>query len=67
VTLRFNDGVEIDPSGPLRIWRGPDGLYVIGEGMLCACDTREEAEELLAELRGRLDSDGDQEPKGGAQ
>jgi len=54
MTLRFNDGVEFDPSGELRIEKRHDGLYVVGEGMVCAVDSREEGEELIAELRKRL-------------
>ena len=54
MTLRFNDGVEFDPQGELRIERRHDGLYVVGEGMVCAVETREEGEELIAKLRERL-------------
>jgi len=34
MALSFNDGIEIDTSGELRILRLKDGLYVIGKGML---------------------------------
>ena len=49
--LRFNDGMEFDTSGELRITRRRDGLYVIGEGVLIPVETREEARELIAELK----------------
>ena len=49
--LRFNDGMEFDTSGELRITRRRDGLYVIGEGMLIPVETREKARELIAELK----------------
>jgi hypothetical protein len=58
VTLRFTDGVQIDPSGPLRIERLRDGLYVLGRGWLVPCATREEADEVLADQRGRLEKGG---------
>ncbi len=56
--LTFSDGETFDTSGPLRIERRRDGLYVLGEGLLCACDTREEAEELLREFKGHRDKKG---------
>lgn len=58
MTLRFSDGVEFDPQGELRIETRHDGLYVVGEGMVCAVETREEGEELIAQLRERLDRNG---------
>jgi hypothetical protein len=42
--LRFNDGVEFDTSGELRVERRYDGCYVVGGGMMFAVDTREEGE-----------------------
>ena len=59
--LRFSDGETFDTSGPLRIEERKDGLYVVGQGMLCACGTRAEAEELIRDLSARL------ETKGGAK
>lgn len=49
--LRFSDGIEIDTEGALRIERRADGLYVIGQGFLCAVDTQAEADALLAKLQ----------------
>lgn len=49
--LRFNDGVTIDMSGPLRKLRLADGLYVVGEGLCCPVDSDAEADELMADLR----------------
>lgn len=48
--LRFNDGVEFETSGPLHIERRFDGYYLVGQGMLLPCDSREDAERLLVEL-----------------
>ncbi len=56
--LHFNDGETFDTSGPLRIEERGDGLYVVGQGMLMACDSREEAQDLIDEIRGRLGQDG---------
>ena len=51
--MKFSDGVEIDTTGPLRITRASDGLYVVGNGMLCAVETRWEGEEFIASLEQR--------------
>lgn len=48
--LRFNDGVNIDTSGPLRVLRLRDGYYVVGQGICFPVDSREEAQELIKEM-----------------
>jgi len=50
--LRFNDGVNIDTSGPLRILHLKDGFYVVGEGMCIPVDSREEAVKFIKENKG---------------
>ena len=57
-TLKFSDGEEFDTSGQLRVIRRNDGLYVIGQGMLCAVGTRKEAAELIRDLKRRLPEQG---------
>jgi len=49
--LRFNDGVEIDTSGELRLLRLPDGYYVVGQNMCIPVRDRLEGWELLKELK----------------
>ena len=49
--LRFSDGVNIDTSGSLRILRLRDGYYVVGNGMCCPVNDRQEAQELIADLK----------------
>jgi len=49
--LRFNDGMNFDTTGPLRITRRRDGYYVIGEGMLIPVDSREEGKETILEMK----------------
>ncbi len=49
--LRFNDGVNIDTSGELRILRLRDGYYVVGEGMCIPVADREEARETIKEMK----------------
>ena len=49
--LRFTDGLEIDPSGPLRTLTLPDGLYVTGQGTLIPVDSMEEAQKIMDSLR----------------
>ena len=50
-TLRFNDGVSIETSGPLRIVLLKDGYYIVGEGYLI--DSRAEGEQTIAKIKGR--------------
>jgi hypothetical protein len=45
--LRFTDGIQIDTSGPLRPLHLPDGLYVVGRGLLMAVASLEEALEWI--------------------
>lgn len=49
-TLRFSDGMTINTDGPYRVIRKSDGLYVTGHGFLCAVDTHEEGQELIARM-----------------
>lgn len=48
--LKFTDGIEFDTRGALRIESRKDGLYVVGNGMLLAVDSKEEGEQLIREL-----------------
>ncbi len=48
--LKFNDGVEFDTSGELRVVRRKDGYYVTGEGMLVPVEGRKEGEEVIEEI-----------------
>ena len=50
-TLRFTDGMTFDMSGPLRITRRRDGVYVIGEGMLVPVSDEEEAQRLINNIK----------------
>lgn len=53
--LHFSDGVEIPTGGPLRVYRGPDGLYVVGEGMMEPVADEDEAREVIARRRAIRD------------
>lgn len=48
--LIFTDGEEFDTSGPLRVDRRYDGLYVIGMGMLVPVNSEEEAVRTIKRL-----------------
>lgn len=49
-TLRFSDGVRFETDGPYRVeWR-KDGYYVVGNGLLCAVDSRSDGENLIQSL-----------------
>ena len=49
--LRFNDGLDIDTSGELRIYRGRDGWYVLGHGCSIPCSDKADAEDCLRMMR----------------
>ena len=51
MTIRFSDGLEIDETGDYRVISEFDGLYVVGNGLLCAVNTREEGETLIRQLQ----------------
>ena len=48
--LRFNDGIEIDTSGELRLLELYDGWYVVGEGRLIPVKDEEEGVEIISIL-----------------
>ena len=52
--LKFSDGVNVDTSGPLRILRLNDGLYVVGEGCMIPCNSLKECEEILMQEARKL-------------
>jgi hypothetical protein len=49
--LKFSDGIEFELSGPLRIEERKDGLYLVGEGTLCAIKDEAEGLRLIANRR----------------
>ena len=49
--LRFNDGIDIDTDGALRILRLHDGYYVVGEGMCIPVEAVAEGIALIRELK----------------
>jgi hypothetical protein len=53
-TLRFDDGIEIDTSGELRLLELYDGWYVVGEGRLIPVKDEEagkiQIDDLLNEM-----------------
>ena len=51
--LRFNDGINLDTSGPLRTIELHDGWYVVGEGMSIPVASKEEAEETIRSITER--------------
>jgi CRISPR/Cas system CMR-associated protein Cmr3 (group 5 of RAMP superfamily) len=49
--LRFNDGINIDTSGELRVIHLTDGYYVVGHGMSIPVDSAEDGEKAIREIR----------------
>jgi len=49
--IKFDDGVQFDTRGPLRVVKRRDGYYVVGEGLLIPVDSREEGEQVKKELK----------------
>lgn len=56
--LKFNDGWQVNTSGDLRVVSGPDGLYVVGKGMLIPVDSQIEGEEMIRKMQPQEKSDG---------
>jgi hypothetical protein len=54
-TLKYVDKLIIDSTGPLRKIRLPDGLYVVGEQMLIAVDSEQEADDVIKQLKAELE------------
>jgi len=45
--VKFSDGMTFDTSGPMRIVRKSDGLYVVGNNWLIPVDSHEEGERVI--------------------
>ena len=50
-SLKFSDGMTINTSGAYRVIRKSDGYYVVGQGMCCPVDNREEGLKFIEELK----------------
>jgi hypothetical protein len=50
-TRKYVSDLVIDSTGPLRKIRLPDGLYVVGQEMLIAVDSEEEADDVMEQLK----------------
>ena len=59
-TLRFDDGMSFDTSGPLRISVRRDGMYVVGEGMLVPVRDEQEARQLIENINKTRGNDATQ-------
>jgi len=57
--LRFSDGEEFDLTGKLHIEKRRDGLYVLGKGFLIPVDSREEGQQVMKELLGNGQKEGE--------
>jgi hypothetical protein len=51
--LRFDDGMNVNVTGPLRVLRARDGFYVAGEGMLIPCYDRADAVREIQRIEGK--------------
>ena len=49
--LKFNDGINIDTSGELRILQLYDGYYVTGNGILIPVKDVQEAKQIITEYK----------------
>ena len=52
--IKFNDGVNIDTSGPLRTLKLFDGLYVVGQGYSIPVADEEEASVWIKKLDDQI-------------
>ena len=53
--IKFNDGMEFDTSGELRLSCRSDGWYVVGGGMLIPVDSAREGIEEIARIKATLE------------
>lgn len=49
--IKFSDGVTFNTSGKCRIENRPDGLYIVGNGILCSVDSYEEGYALIKSIQ----------------
>jgi hypothetical protein len=49
IMIKFSDGMTFDTSGPMRIVRESDGLYVVGNNWLIPIDSHEEGEKIIVQ------------------
>lgn len=57
--LRFNDGINIDTEGELRVTRLRDGYYVVGQGKCCPVDTYQEGIDWINKINSKKLTKGD--------
>jgi hypothetical protein len=50
MSLRFSDGMSFDTSGPPRMVRKSDGLYVVGNGMMIPVNSEAEATATIKDM-----------------
>ena len=50
-TLKHVGDLIIDATGPYRKIRLPDGLYIVGQEMMIAVESDEEADQVLEQLK----------------
>jgi hypothetical protein len=55
--IKFSGGITIYTNDPYRIIKMSDGLYVTGNGLLCAVTTYKEGEKPIAEMKATDRSD----------
>ena len=48
--IEFSDGETLDIDGKLRIEKGDDGFYVVGDGVFMQFDTEEDAKVYLYDI-----------------
>jgi hypothetical protein len=52
--LKFNDGINIDTSGQLRVIHLSDGYYVTGQGVLIPVKDEQEAKETMDSMKKEI-------------
>lgn len=57
VMLRFNDGMEFDVSGPMRLSHRSDGWYVVGRGRLIPVDSPDEGNKIIEKYSSGKDKE----------
>ena len=51
MSVKFSDGMIFDTSIKARIVRKSDGLYIVGDGIICPINSLEEGKQILESFK----------------
>ncbi|WP_020612936.1 hypothetical protein [Sediminispirochaeta bajacaliforniensis] len=51
--IEFSDGETVDTDGKLRVEKGPEGYYVVGDGIFMSFDREVDAQAYLYDIESK--------------